>query len=123
MAKANKNKKKSPEDCTFECEYGKFAFKYPSVKVKLDTGGYEVLSCEDALERFDVLSNLVKKNSGAIVKIGEAEAIEKSIDELTKKEIVSELEAAEVEFDPKAKTDDLREVLRSHLNESDNGAE
>ncbi len=121
MAKANKNKKKSPEECQFEADGVRYGFRYPTIKVKLDKGGYEVLSCEDALQREDVLSNLVSKNSGAIIKIGEAdESGEKSIEELNKKEIVSQLEALEVEFDPKAKVDDLREVLREHLNESDN---
>lgn len=120
MAKS-KNKKLSPSECRFGCEEGVFAFRYPSVKVKLNTGGYEVLSCEDALERPDVLANLVRKKSGAIVKIGEADlSDEKSIEDLNGKEIKEQLKAAEVEFDPKAKVDDLREVLKAHLNESEN---
>ena len=109
---------KKPSDFTFEADGKVYAFNYPSVMVQNAKGIFEKVSAEQALQREDVLSDLVLSNSQAITLIEDAEE-EKPISKLNKTELVEKLTELEVEFDEKATVADLKELLAENLKSED----
>ena len=81
-------------------------------------GIFEKVSAEQALQREDLLYDLIVSNSQAITLIEAAEE-EKPISKLNKTELVEKLTELEVEFDEKATVADLKELLAENLKSED----
>lgn len=115
---AKKEVKKSPEDIKFEADGEIYAFAYPKVEVNVK-GKYEKLTAEQCAERPEVLAHLVSIGSGAIKNIGKA-SDEKPA---TVPQLKSILDAAGIEYDPKAVKADLEALVAELDKEGDLDAE
>ena len=106
-----KKKQFDPSDFRFEADGKVYEVIVPKFKLRLGDGQHTIMTAAEAVENEEALATLVDIKSGVIREVvakAEAKAKDPSV-----KELKAMLEEAGVEFDPKAKKDELLALVES----------